>query len=246
MAWDKIKIKRDNGECVDAQAPIIVSASRSTDIPAFYADWFFNRLEKGYSSWTNPFNGVDSYISYEKTRLIVFWSKNPRPLLNYLHILKEKDINCYIQFTMNDYEDEQLEKGVPLLSERIETFKKLVNELGVGRVIWRFDPLVLTDKISVKDLLHKVENIGNQLIGYTEKLVFSFADITSYKKVKSNLTSNHINYKEFEESDMIEFVEGLVELNKRWGYTHVASVYPHLLFSSTKDGDIHLQHVVKK
>ena len=49
MAWDKIKIKRDNGECVDAQAPIIVSASRSTDIPAFYADWFFNRLEKGYS-----------------------------------------------------------------------------------------------------------------------------------------------------------------------------------------------------
>lgn len=219
MAWDKIKINRDNGECVEAQAPIIVSASRSTDIPAFYADWFFNRLEKGYSSWTNPFNGVDSYISYEKTRLIVFWSKNPRPLLNYLHILKEKDINCYIQFTMNDYEDEQLEKGVPLLSERIETFKKLVNELGVGRVIWRFDPLILTDKISVKDLLRKVENIGNQLIGYTEKLVFSFADITSYKKVKSNLTTNGINYKEFEESDMIEFVEGLVELNKKWGYT---------------------------
>ena len=117
MAWDKIKIKRDNGECVDAQAPIIVSASRSTDIPAFYADWFFNRLEKGYSSWTNPFNGVDSYISYEKTRLIVFWSKNPRPLLNYLHILKEKDINCYIQFTMNDYEDEQLEKGIKILGE---------------------------------------------------------------------------------------------------------------------------------
>ena len=50
MAWDKIKITRDNGEIVDAQAPIIVSASRSTDIPAFYADWFFNRLEKGYSA----------------------------------------------------------------------------------------------------------------------------------------------------------------------------------------------------
>ena len=204
MAWEKIKIQRDNGEFVDAQAPVIISASRSTDIPAFYADWFFNRLEKGYSSWTNPFNGVDSYISYEKTRLIVFWSKNPRPLLNYLHILKEKDINCYIQFTMNDYEDEQLEKGVPLLSERIETFKKLVNELGIGRVIWRFDPLILTDKISVKDLLRKVENIGNQLIGYTEKLVFSFADITSYKKVKSNLTNNGINYKEFEEKDMLD------------------------------------------
>ena len=62
MAWDKVNIKRDNGEIVEAQAPIIVSASRSTDIPAFYADWFFKRLEIGYSAWTNPFNGVPLYV----------------------------------------------------------------------------------------------------------------------------------------------------------------------------------------
>ena len=64
--WQKIKITRENGETVDAQAPIIISASRSTDIPAFYADWFFHRLKIGYSVWTNPFNGVKSYVSYEK------------------------------------------------------------------------------------------------------------------------------------------------------------------------------------
>ena len=219
MVWEKIKIQRDNGEVVDAQAPVIISASRSTDIPAFYADWFFDRLEKGYSAWTNPFNGVATYVSYQNTRLIVFWSKNPRPLLKYLHILREKNINSYIQFTMNDYEEEQLEKGVPPLTERIETFKKLVAELGVGRIIWRFDPLILTDKITVGDLLHKVENIGNQLVGYTDKLVFSFADIASYKKVKSNLINNAINYREFDEATMTEFVEGLTELNKKWGYT---------------------------
>lgn len=218
MAWEKIKIQRDNGEFVDAQAPVIISASRSTDIPAFYADWFFDRLEKGYSAWTNPFNGVASYVSYQNTRLIVFWSKNPKPLLKYLPILKNKNINCYIQFTMNDYEEEQLEKGVPSLTERIETFKKLVAELGIGRVIWRFDPLILTDKITVQDLLRKVENIGNQLLGFTEKLVFSFADIASYKKVKSNLTNNGINYQEFNNDSMVEFVEGLTELNKKWGY----------------------------
>ena len=63
MAWEKIKIQRDNSEFVDAQAPVIISASRSTDIPAFYADWFFDRLEKGYSAWSNPFNGVASYVS---------------------------------------------------------------------------------------------------------------------------------------------------------------------------------------
>ena len=77
-----------NGRLVKAQAPIIVSASRSTDIPAFYTDWFFKRLEIGYSAWTNPFNGVKSYVSYDKTRFIVFWSKNPRPYLITLTFLK--------------------------------------------------------------------------------------------------------------------------------------------------------------
>ena len=82
--WKKVKIQRDNGEMVEAQAPVIVSASRSTDIPAFYADWFFHRLKVGYSAWKNPFNGVNSYISYQNTRFIVFWSKNAKPLLQHL------------------------------------------------------------------------------------------------------------------------------------------------------------------
>lgn len=218
MAWDKIKITRDNGEVVDAQAPIIVSASRSTDIPAFYADWFFDRLEKGYCAWTNPFNGVQSYVSFEKTRFIVFWSKNPKPLIPYLHILKEKRINCYIQFTLNDYVDEGLERGVPKLDERIDTFKKLVDILGNGHVVWRFDPLVLTDHITISDLLHKIEYIGNKLHGYTEKLVFSYADIVSYRKVRANLDANHINYIEFTSDTMNEFAKGLTQLNNRWGY----------------------------
>ena len=98
--WTKIERLTEDGIKVPMQAPLIISASRSTDIPAFYADWFFHRLEKGYSAWTNPFNGVKSYVSYEKTRFIVFWSKNPRPLLPYLHILKERNIKCYVQYTV--------------------------------------------------------------------------------------------------------------------------------------------------
>ena len=91
--WAKQKLPRENGELVDMQVPILVSASRSTDIPAFYADWFFYRLDKaGYSAWTNPFNGVKSYVSYKDTRFIVFWSKNPRPLLQYLPILEKRGI----------------------------------------------------------------------------------------------------------------------------------------------------------
>lgn len=168
-SWQKIKTRRDNGELVEAQALVIVSASRSTDIPASYADWFLHRLKEGYSAWTNPFNGVKSFVSYEKCRFIVFWSKNPEPLLEHLDELKDRNIGCYIQYTLNDYEKEGLEKGVPPLEERIDTFKRLVDKLGKGRGIWRFDPLILTDQIGLDDLLQKVETIGNQLQGFTDQ-----------------------------------------------------------------------------
>lgn len=215
---DKIKITLDSGVSAEAQAPVIVSASRSTDIPAFYADWFFERLRRGYSAWTNPFNGVTSYVSYSRMRFIVFWSKNPKPLLEHLDYLAERNIGCYIQYTLNDYEVESLEKGVPPLSQRIETFKMLVDKLGKGRVIWRFDPMILTDKISIGDLLEKVKNIGDQLMNYTKKLVFSFADIASYRKVKSNLEKNGINYIEWDEATMSEFAEKLYEMNRERGW----------------------------
>lgn len=213
-------IMLDNGEVVKATFPVVVSASRSTDIPAFYSKWFFKRLRKGYSAWTNPFNGKKSYIAYEDTRFIVFWSKNPRPLLNYIDYLKERGIGCYVQYTLNDYENEGLERGVPSLQERIETFKLLVDKLGKGAVIWRFDPLILTDKIDIDKLLQKIEYIGDQLRGYTEKLVFSFADILSYRKVKTNLERSHINYIDWTKEQMIKFAEKLVHLNetKEWNY----------------------------
>ena len=212
-------IQIENGEFVEASAPIIVSASRSTDIPAFYADWFIHRLKVGYSVWTNPFNGIKSYVSYQNTKFIVFWSKNPRPLLEHFDTLKEMGIECYIQYTLNDYDDEMLEKNVPKLPHRIETFKKLVDKLGKGRVIWRFDPLILTDTITIDLLLQKIENIGDQLLGYTEKLVFSFADIENYTKVKKNLSKAEINYRNFTQDDMLLFAEKLSKLNAKWGYT---------------------------
>lgn len=215
--WKHTELTID-GRTVNAQAPIIVSASRSTDIPAFYADWFFHRLEKGYSAWTNPFNGVKSYVSYANTRFIVFWSKNPRPLLDYLHILEKRNIKCYIQYTLNDYDDEGLEKGVKSLDYRIETFKMLSERLGNESVIWRFDPMILTDTISIDDLLRKVQNIGDQLKDSTKKLVFSYADIASYRKVKSNLEKNNIPYHEWNEELMDEFAKRLAEMNKARGW----------------------------
>lgn len=217
--WKKEILPRENGELVEMQVPEIVSASRSTDIPAFYSDWFFHRLKVGYSAWTNPFNGVKGYVSYKNTRFIVFWSKDPSPLFDHLEELKEKGIGCYIQYTLNDYVKEGLEKGVRPLDYRIDTFKRLVDKLGFGSVIWRFDPLMLTDSIDTNALLGKIEKIGNHLKGYTEKLVFSYADIAIYRKVRSNLEKNGIVSRDWTEDEMREFADGLAKLNRSWGYT---------------------------
>ena len=121
-SWSKEEITTSDGTKVLAQMPVIVSASRSTDIPAFYADWFMERLKAGYVKWFNPFNGLPLYVGFQQARLVVFWSKNPKPLLPYLHILKERNIMCYVQYTLNDYVKEGLEKGVKPLEYRIDTF----------------------------------------------------------------------------------------------------------------------------
>lgn len=213
MKHQTISICNDNGTVVLAQAPLIISASRATDIPAFYTDWFFRRLEKGYVRWRNPFSGQDSYVSFGNTRFIVFWSKNPAPLLPQLYTLKERDIGCYIQYTLNDYEAEGLEPNVPPLTQRIDTFRRLVDALGPGAVVWRFDPLILTGQIIIDTLLEKIAHIADALVGYTEKLVFSFADIESYKKVSRNLHQRGIDYREWDEESMREFASRLSTLN---------------------------------
>lgn len=214
----KSQILNQHGESVEAAMPIIISASRSTDIPAFYADWFIHRLKTGYVKWTNPFNQVPLYVSFEKARLIVFWTKNPKPMLQYLDYLEDSNLNYYFQFTLNDYDNEKLEPNVPKVEYRIETFQKLAEKIGKEKVIWRFDPLILTDKIGVDELLRKVENIGNQLKNYTEKLVFSFADINLYKKVENNLRKNNVKFIEFDEKTMTEFALGLQIQNNNWNF----------------------------
>lgn len=218
MNWNKTKMQISNGEFVEAQAPVIISASRSTDIPAFYSDWFIHRLHEGYVKWKNPFNGVPLYVSFLNTRLVVFWSKNPKPMIKHLDYLDKKGINYYFQYTLNDYDKELLEPNVPNVQSRIETFIELSERIGKEKIIWRFDPLILTDKIGIDELLRKVENIANQLKKYTNKFVFSFADIKIYKKVQNNLRKNSIAYQEFNEQTMTEFVIGLQRLNKNWHF----------------------------
>lgn len=203
--------------------PIIVSASRSTDIPAFYAKWFANRLAAGYAVWYNPFNQQPMKISFDKTKVVVFWTKNPAPLIPYLGELDKRGIHYYFQFTLNDYEAEGFEPNVPSLTERVETFKKLSSLIGKARVIWRFDPIIMTSQLQPRDILKKVWKVGNLIKGCTEKLVFSFVDVKSYRKVQNNLikdtdmfTRETIDMAEPNEDQIQEIVEGLAKLRDHW------------------------------
>lgn len=223
--WAKKEIEIDGGQKVLAQAPVIVSASRSTDLPAFYSDWFVERLEKGFIKWFNPFNGAPLYVSLSDARLIVFWSKNPRPMLEKLpgrdasplDVVEQKGVNSYFQFTMNDYDAERIESRVPLIGQRIETFKRLSSRIGKDRVVWRFDPLILTDELTVAKLLEKVKRLGDQIAPYTSRLVFSFIDINSYRKVAANMERGGIRAREFAPEEMEEVAAGIGELVKGWG-----------------------------
>lgn len=218
--WEKRELQTEQGETVTVSLPVIVSASRSTDIPAFHADWFMDRLRKGYIKWVNPFNAAQpQYVAFDRTRVIVFWSKNPRSMLRYIDELDERGLHYYFTYTLNDYGLENFEPNVPSVEERVDTFYRLADRLGKERVIWRFDPLVLTDQLSVDELLRRMERIGDLLQGYTEKLVISFADIDVYPKVQHNLARLGIHSRSLTEGDMRRMAEGIAQLNKRWKLT---------------------------
>lgn len=213
--WPKTTIPTPEGERV-AVAPIIVSASRSTDIPAFHGDWLLRRLEAGYSVWTNPFSGTKQYVSFEKARAFVFWSKNPAPMLPKLEELDRYGFVYYFQFTLNDYEKENLEPFVPPLDERIETFRKLSQTLGKDRVLWRCDPILLTGTLSVDGVLNRIRGIGDKIAPFTEKLVFSYIDITAYSKVRRNLLRQSVPAREPSEEEMLELAAKLSEMTRSW------------------------------
>ena len=223
MASEKVSIQTDSGEIVEATAPVIISASRSTDIPAFFAKWFFNRLAKGYCVWYNPFNQQPMYISFSKCKVVVFWTKNPEQIIPFLPELDRRGMHYYFQVTLNDYMKEGFEPNVPPVEKRIETFKKLSQLIGKEKVIWRFDPLIITPTIRPRELLKRIWKLGNQLKGYTDKLVFSFVDVKAYRKVQNNLvketmlfTKEDVEKAEANHAQRIEIVEGLLKIRNAW------------------------------
>ena len=155
---------------------MIVSVSRRTDIPARYADWFFNRLDAGYVVASNPMNPKQIRhvsLSHDDVEGFVFWTKNPEPMMERLHLLS--GFPHYFLFTLNGYHKD-LEPGIPQLEKRISVFRNLSERCGKHRVIWRYDPILINPSNTEETHYARFESLCSTLHSHTEKCIVSFLD----------------------------------------------------------------------
>ncbi len=166
---------------------MIISASRRTDIPSYYSEWFFNRIKEGYVYVRNPMNLhqiSEISLSPQVVDGIVFWTKNPAPMLGRLDELR--DYTYYFQFTLNPYGTD-IEKNIPSKNEIvIPTFQRLSSIIGKERVVWRYDPILLNGRYTVEYHIKYFRKLCDKLAGYTEKCTVSFIDL--YKSIQRSIS----------------------------------------------------------
>ena len=165
---------------------MILSVSRRTDIPTYYSEWFLNRIREGYVMVRNPMN----YHQVSKIKItpdvvdgIVFWTKNPAPFLPRLKELVS--YHYYFQFTLNSYAAD-IEPGIPFKGTHIiPTFQRLSERIGPGRVIWRYDPILLSETYTIDYHIKYFERLARLLHNHTQKCTISFIDL--YRNTRNNV-----------------------------------------------------------
>lgn len=173
---------------------MILFASGRTDIPAFYSNWFINRVKAGFVDVRNPFNQkLVSRIYFSDVDLIMFCSKNPLPMINKLDILK---VPVLFHVTITPY-GKDVEPNIPDKRLIIDGVKKLSLVLSTDNVVVRYDPIFLSDKYNVDYHIRAFDKLCKNLNGYVNKIIVSFMD--EYKNVRSN--KNILKYRAFTRED---------------------------------------------
>ncbi|MEL7656541.1 MAG: DUF1848 domain-containing protein [Bacillota bacterium] len=181
---------------------MIISASRRTDIPCYYSEWFVNRLKEGYALIANPWNAdrlgrVE--LSPRNVDCIVFWTKNPAPMLNRLSEIDGMGYPYYFEFTITAY-DNTVERNLPDKKDIIETFKRLSDQIGPEKVDWRFDPIQKNEQFTAEWIAEQFAMLCKQLHDDTERCIISFVDDYSHTKNRIDLMSR---------SEMYEIAESI-------------------------------------
>lgn len=166
---------------------MVISASRRTDIPAFYGDWLIDGLRAGevlVAHVRNPHRYKRVSLRRNDVDCFVFWTKNPASFISQLDIIDDMGFPYYFQFTLTPYGSD-IETSLPAKTSLIDTFLALSDRLGSQRVIWRYDPIIINKQLTIDFHSHAFETLARRLSGHTRKCVISFVDLYS-KVLKRN------------------------------------------------------------
>lgn len=169
---------------------MILSASRRTDIPCYYSEWFVNRLKEGYVLSMNPMNRSQVrkvQLSPEEIDCIVFWTKDPLNMMDRLPLISSMGYHYYFQFTITPY-GRELERNLRNKQDIAAVFRRLSELLGRHRVLWRYDPILFNSEITLSCHEESFAGLCRQLKGYTELCTISFVDL--YHKLNKSVKNN--------------------------------------------------------
>lgn len=191
---------------------MIISASRKTDIPAFYSEWFMNQIRSGEALRKNPYNDqiYKTSLKPEDITCIVFWTRNATQILKkgYLSELDDLGIPYYFQYTITGY-NKSFEKKTPHPLKAIEQVNELADKIGGNKIIWRFDPIILTDHNTVPELIRLHEKIASLIDSNIQENVISFLD--DYKKTAKNMAKAGVQFYDIlsKETELDELLKGI-------------------------------------
>jgi len=157
---------------------MIISASRRTDIPAMFSEWFYKRIEKGFVLLKNPYNPQQVgrvSLTPDKVDGFVFWTKNAAPMLGRIHELDK--FKYYFQYTITPY-GKDIEKNIP---DKKEIVIPAFKQIGANKAVWRYDPIFINEKYTWDYHIRAFTSIAEMLEGFTKKAVMSFVD--SYRTI---------------------------------------------------------------
>lgn len=187
---------------------MIISASRRTDIPAYYSEWFLNRLKEKYVLIPNPYNTKRISLvklSPDNVDCIVFWTKNPAPMMDRLDTVTEAGYKFYFQFTLTPY-GKDMEPNLPPKSKVAETFLKLSEKVGPERVIWRYDPIIISGNLTAEYHFERFRKMCALLTGAAKRCVISFID--TYRTGLRSLN----------QSEMLFIAENFSKIASQYGF----------------------------
>ena len=208
---------------------MILSASRRTDLPGYYSEWFMNRIREGYALYRNPMNHAQVCrvdLTVDNIEGIVFWTKDPLPIMDKLEELSNRGYSYYFQFTLTPYglpyglernqreliggtkpeeklifSGKEIEPNLRDKRDILHTFRQLSKQLGRDRVLWRYDPIILNETFTMEYHIRQFTSLCQQLAGYTNVCTISFVDL--YSKVSKRLKGQVIRELTAEEMHLL-------------------------------------------